>query len=206
MGLKKKDPEIRRNMQGKVGSYMIREQRRDDMERAINRGLHFEDAADVAGIPYEIAIAASRSDPKFIEWYALSEERPRIRKRTMKKYEPKTSLQIKSDFVNKLSDVGLFDKIADMAEMADPHTEEGKQILGFFMRYIVKDILPRETASKIEHSEGRDYDKLTDAELLEALHKRREQRLEYSEEIKNAEILRLEHTKEVVEEEINETD
>ena len=59
------------------------------------------------------------------------------------------------------------------------------------MRYVVKDILPKETASKIEHSEGASYDKMTDAELLQELQSRRQERLEYTEEIQKAEKARL---------------
>ena len=120
-----------------------------------------------------------------------AKDRPRLTTIQGKKKTPRTSLQIKSDFINKLSDVGLFDKIAVMAEQTDPETEEGKQVLGFFMRYVVKDILPKETASKIEHSEGTGYDKMTDAELLQELQSRRQERLEYTEEIQEAEKARL---------------
>ena len=196
---KERDPEVQSSRQAKVGGYLIREQRRADMEDAIGQGLHFVDAAEKAGIPYEVAMSASRKDGEFGHWYELSKDRPRLSLIKEKKYEPKTSLQIKSDFINKLNNVGLFDKIAVMAEQADPETEEGKQVLGFFMRYIVKDILPKETAAKVEHSETASYEQLTDAELLEALHRRREQRLEYTEEIEEADQKRLSHTEQYLE-------
>lgn len=199
MSLNKEIP-VKTDRQEKVGGFLIREKRRSDMAAAIGRGLHFSDAAEKAGIPYEVAISAVNNDEEFRSWYEISKGRPRLDKKPSKKYNPKTSLQIKSDFVNKLSEVGLFDKIAVMAEKADPETEEGKQILGFFMRYIVKDILPKETAAKVEHSEKASYDQLTDAELLEALHRRRQQRIEYTEEIQNADQKRLSHTEEYVEE------
>jgi len=199
MSLSKEIP-VKTERQEKVGAFLIREKRRSDMESAIGRGLHFYDAAKTAGIPYEVAISAINNDEEFRSWYEISKGRPRLESKHQEKYNPKTSLQIKSDFVNKLSEVGLFDKIAVMAEMADPHTEDGKQILGFFMRYIVKDILPKETAAKIEHSEKTSYDQLTDAELLETLHRRREQRIEYTKEIHNADQKRLSHTEEYIEE------
>ena len=199
MALNKEIP-VRTERQEKVGAFLIREKRRSDMEAAIGRGLHFHDAAEIAGIPYEVAISAVNNDEEFRVWYEISKGRPRLDNKPTKKYNPKTSLQIKSDFVNKLNDVGLFDKIAVMADQADPETEEGKQILGFFMRYIVKDILPKETAAKVEHTEKASYDTLTDAELLEALHKRREERIEYTREIKDADQKRLSHTEEYIEE------
>lgn len=196
----KQDPEVIPQRANKVGSYLIREGRREEMAKAIASGLHFEDAAEKAGIPYEVALSASRKDPEFMEWYDVSRSRPRIEKKIRpKKHKPKTSLQIKSDFVNKLSEVGLFDKIADMAEMADPNTEEGKQVLGFFMRYIVKDILPKETAAKVEHTEKAAYDTMTDAELLEMLQDRRQQRLEYDEELDQADGQRSSHTQKYIE-------
>lgn len=200
MGQKKKDPEVGSQRVNRVGSYLIRENRREEMAKAIANGLHFEDAAEKAGIPYEVALSASRKDPEFMVWYDESRSKPRIVKTiNHKKHTPKTSLQIKSDFVNKLSEVGLFDKIAVMAEMADPDTEEGKQVLGFFMRYIVKDILPKETAAKVEHTEKASYDTMTDAELLEMLHNRREKRISYDEELYQADDQRFSHTQKYIE-------
>lgn len=194
-----KNPDVGANRQAQVGGYLIREKRRSDMSVAIDQGLHFTDAAERAGIPFEVAMSASRKDPEFSEWYEVSKDRPRLSLVTRRKYEPKTSLQIKSDFINKLSQVGLFDKICTMAEHADPETEEGKQVLGFFMRYIVKDMLPKETAAKVEHSETASYEKLTDAELLEQLHSRREKRIAYTKEIDDADGKRLSHTEKYIE-------
>jgi len=191
---------VSKRRQDKVGGYLIREQRRIAMQKAIESGLHFVDAAIKAEIPYEVAMSAVSSDEEFSEWYKVSRTRPRLENIQKSRGKPKTSLQIKSDFINKLSDVGLFDKIAVMAEQADPETDEGKQVLGFFMRYVVKDILPKETASKIEHSDKASYEQLTDAELLEALQKRRQERLEFTEEIADADKKRLSHTQEYVEE------
>ncbi len=196
----RKIPLVEEKRQERVGAFLIREKRRSDMESAIEHGLHFSDAAEQAGVPYEIAISAIHKDEEFRSWYDISKDRPRLEKKPNRKYEPRTSLQIKSDFINKLCDVGLFDKIAVMAEQADPETDEGKQVLGFFMRYVVKDILPKETAAKVEHSEKTSYDQLTDAELLEALYQRRQERIVYSEEIENADQKRLTHTGEYIEE------
>lgn len=191
MAKEKKIPSVGEARQTKVAGFLIREKRRGDMQKGIEQGLHFADAAEKAEIPYEVAISAVGKDEEFKGWYEVSKDRPRLTTIQGKKKTPRTSLQIKSDFINKLSDVGLFDKIAVMAEQADPETEEGKQVLGFFMRYVVKDILPKETASKIEHSEGTGYDKMTDAELLQELQSRRQERLEYTEEIQEAEKARL---------------
>ena len=186
--------------QEKVGGYLIREHRRAALDKAIDQGLHFVDAVAKAEIPYEVAMSAVSNDSEFNHWYEISKDRPRLDNIKKRKGKPKTSLQIKSDFINKLSDVGLFDKIVVMAEQADPETDEGKQVLGFFMRYVVKDILPRETAAKIEHSDKATYDQLTDAELLEALQKRRQERLEFTQEIHDADNKRLSHTQEYIEE------
>ena len=196
----KEDPEVVHARSQKVGSYLIREARRQEMEQGIDNGLHFEDASEKAGIPYEVALSASRSPGEFQRWYDLSRNRARLERKILpKKHKPKTSLQIKSDFVNKLSEVGLFSKIAVMAEMADPHTEEGKQVLGFFMRYIVKDILPKETASKVELTEKAAYDTMTVAELLEMLQDRRNQRLTFDEERSEADDKRSSHTQKYIE-------
>lgn len=170
-----KMPKVGSKRQTKVGVYLIREQRRHDMQKGIEQGLHFVDAADKAGIPYEVAMGAVATDEEFQGWWKLSQDRPRLakRKNMVEKMNP---MQIKKDFVNKLAKAGLFDKIPQMVEGADPDTAEGREVLGFMIKYLIKDILPKEVASKVEHTQKENLNELSDEELVKLLHERRDAR------------------------------
>ena len=188
--------EIEQSRQGQVSRYMVRESLKREVERGMNKGLHLKDAAEAAGLPYELALAQVTSDSDFCAWLDMSEHRAQILNTgdpTMRGVHRKSSLQIKQDFVNKLNNAGLFDKITRMAETADPETEAGQQVLAFFMRTIVKDVLPRETAAKVETVHTEDMTKLSDSQLLEMLEERRAQRLALQAEVESGSMQRLKH-------------
>lgn len=185
-----KMPKVGSKRQTKVGVYLIREQRKSDMQRGIEQGLHFVDAADRAGIPYEVAMGAVATDEEFQGWWRLSSDRPRLagRKNMVEKQNP---MQIKKDFVNKLANAGLFEKIPQMVEEADPSTPEGKEVLGFMIKYLIKDILPKEVASKVEHTQKEELHQLSDEDLVKMLHERRNARQIALEEKERADQARL---------------
>ena len=185
-----KMPKVGSKRQTKVGVYLIREKRKSDMQRGIEQGLHFVDAADRAGIPYEVAMGAVATDEEFQGWWRLSSDRPRLasRKNMVEKQNP---MQIKKDFVNKLANAGLFEKIPQMVEEADPSTSEGKEVLGFMIKYLIKDILPKEVASKVEHTQKEELHQLSDEELVKLLHERRDARQLAMEEKDRADQARL---------------
>ena len=187
---------VDKDREGHVSRYMVRESMKREVERGILKGMHLKDASEVAGLPYELALAQVGNDPEFREWMELSENRTQILKTgdpTMRGVRRKTGLQIKQDFVNKLNNAGLFDKITKMAESADPDTEAGQQVLAFFMKTIIKDVLPRETAAKVETVHNEDITRLSDADLLSLLEERREQRLALQAEVESGSMQRLKH-------------
>lgn len=186
-----KMPRVGAGRQTKVGVYLIREQRRADMERKIKQGLHFVDAAESAGIPYEVAMGAVATDEEMQQWWRDSQDRPRINRKA-KMVDKRNPLQIKRDFVKKLAAAGLFDKIPQMVESADPETPEGKEVLGFMIKFLIKDILPKEVAQKIEHTQKQEFNKMSDAELMQLLHERRNARVVALDEKDRAERQRLE--------------
>ena len=178
--MKKKDPEsvpniptITAGRSDKVGHYLVRELLKDRMEKNIAKGMTFKDAAESAGIPYEVAISRATTDSEFQRWLAAAPDKGQEEI----KGGLKTGLQIKGEFMNRLAKVGLFDKIAQMAEDADPATPEGQQMLGFFMRYVVKDILPKESATKVEQTTKVEHSDMPDEQLLLQLEARRAKRI-----------------------------
>ena len=171
-------PEVVASRQDKVGNYLIRELLKDRMEKKIAEGMSFEDAAESSGIPYEVALAKANSDPDFQRWLAQA---PAISKKGIGRR--RSPMEIKQDFVNKLAEAGLFDKATEIISQADPNTEEGKQSIGFFLKFIVKDLLPKESATKVETTRKDDAEALTDKELLAQLQDRREKRLALQDEV-----------------------
>lgn len=187
---------------GFASRYMVRESMKREIERSIEKGLHLRDACEIAGVPYEVALSQVESDEDFKHWHKLSNTRAVVERNKMPKTKmpkKKTGLQIKQEFVNKLNNAGLFDKITAMAEQADPSTEEGKQVLGFFMRTLIKDILPKETAAKVETVNKDDTDKLSDSDLIKLLEDRRSERLELQSEIESSKVERIRHGENMIE-------
>ena len=178
MSYQHKMPNVKASRQKKVGVYLIRERRREVMGQKMASGMHFVDAAEAAGIPYEVAMGSVAVDEEMRGWWRLSEDRPQVSKGKSKEMVDRRSpLQIKRDFVNKLAEAGLFDKIPQMVEEADPSTAEGKEMLGFMVKFLIKDILPKEVASKIEHTQKSELTDMSDEELVRLLHERRHARL-----------------------------
>jgi len=168
-----------------------------EIERSVSKGLHLRDACEIAGLPYEVALSQIATDEDFASWDKLSKDRAMVdrarNKDPVRRPKRRTSLQIKHDFVNKLNNAGLFDKITSMAEEADPSTEEGRQVLAFFMRTVIKDVLPKETAAKVETVNKDDTDKLSDSDLIHLLEERRAERLELQSEIESSKVSRIRH-------------
>jgi hypothetical protein len=115
-------------------------------------------------------------DEEMRGWWRLSEDRPQIGKARIM-VDRRSPLEIKRDFVTKLAAAGLFDKIPEMVEAADPSTAEGKEVLGFMVKFLIKDILPKEAVSKIEHTQKAELNEMSDEELTRLLHERRQARL-----------------------------
>ena len=175
---KQDNPTISSGRSDKVGQYLVRELLKDRMERNIEKGMTFKDAAESAGIPYEVAIAKATTDPEFRKWLAAAPDEGQEKV----KGGMKTGLQIKGEFMNRLAKAGLFDKIAVMADEADPSTTEGQQMLGFFMRYVIKDIHPKESAAKVENVTAPEHTEMSDEQLMMQLEARRAKRLALQEQ------------------------
>jgi len=180
---------------GSASRYFVRESMKREIERSMSKGLHLRDACEIAGLPYEVALSQIATDEDFASWDKLSKDRAMVDrvKDPVRRPKRRTSLQIKHDFVNKLNNAGLFDKITSMAEEADPSTEEGRQVLAFFMRTVIKDVLPKETAAKVETVNKDDTDKLSDSDLIHLLEERRAERLELQSEIESSKVSRIRH-------------
>lgn len=146
-------PKLRQESVDDVGKYIVREHIKDEIQKHIDEGASFPDAAEAAGLPADLAFARTFTDPDFRGMYDQARGR-KVLDRRHRKFDGLDLLnpiEIKREFVQKLYAAGLFDKIAALAAHADPTTRDGQQILAFFMRNVLKDVLPNEQTSVIEH-------------------------------------------------------
>jgi hypothetical protein len=82
---------------------------------------------------------------------------------------------IKQDFMSLLVDAGLYHKLAQMAALADPETEEGQKVLMFMGRCILPLVTPKDepaVSSVVELAE------MSDSELKIMLKEMRAARLD----------------------------
>jgi|DEB0MinimDraft_10_1074344.scaffolds.fasta_scaffold13900_2 hypothetical protein len=171
----------------KMGGFFIRETLLKQMRQGIDSGLAFADAAKAAGIPYELVLAQLPHNDDLREWYReCSGRRSLIRAEDADVLpETKNPLQLKHDLVNKLFAAGLGDRFAEAAahiRVIDPETgeydKEGMNVLGFFGKFVLNHLLPKETENTNQEKPPEPVKELTDEQLMQELVKRREQRLQ----------------------------
>ena len=168
-------PKVKPERQGSFDDMMLRLGIKNKMKEEVDGGSTFKEACDKAGVPFELALAATKTDDDFQEIWRVS------RKEADDPYLPcpstvwQTPTEVKDNFLNMLSQAGLWNKLAEMAAMAEPGTEEGNKILMFFGRSVMPTMLPRET--KREETIVELHQK-TDNELLAMLKEMRAERIE----------------------------
>lgn len=141
------------------------------MSKFIEGGMSFPDAASAAGIAPETAFARSLVHAPMKRLFEAARGRQVLDLRFKHFEEDRfgnavNGTTVKQDFLRKLLLAGLFDKIAVLAAVADPHTPLGARILMHFSDRVLPYLLPRETAINMTH-EDKD-----DEESVEVLEKR----------------------------------
>jgi hypothetical protein len=130
--------------QAEVSGFVIRERLLEKMRAGIDDGLHFCDAAEYAGIPFELALARITQDG------LESKDRPRKKSKLKTEILPPTMslLDMKKEFVGLLWEAGLFRKAANMVMYADESTDEGGQRIIEMLR-VSKDFFPKEATQRV---------------------------------------------------------
>jgi hypothetical protein len=153
--------------------------------RTINKhfakGVHYLDAAARSGVNEDLALALAKTEERLRGMLAQSydEDRPRITEIDLVSQPSppaSTPTEIKHNYLKDLAAAGLFDKSVQMVRMADPQEEAGARIIEGHLRFVVKDLWPRESQS--EHTEEVQIEDASEEQLekkLELIRSRREE-------------------------------
>jgi len=153
---------------------MLRLGIKNKMRGLIDDGSPFKEAAEEAGVPYEMALALTKTDEDFHAMWSDSSRSSDTPARTYPSTVHRSPSEVKEDFMAMLVDAGLYEKLAQMAVLAEPGTDEGNKVLMFFGRSILPTMLPK------EHVEDRTIVELrekSDGELKEMLSELRNRRI-----------------------------
>jgi len=170
-----------------MGGFFIRESLLKKMRQGIDAGLAFPDAAKAAGIPYTLVLAQLGHNDDLRSWFRECAGRKSMIRAEDANLLPETKhpIQLKHDLVNKLFSAGLGDRFAEAAahiRVIDPETgsfdKEGMQVLGFFGKFVLNHLLPKETENRHEEKAPEPLREMSDEELMQELVSRREQRLQ----------------------------
>jgi len=150
---------------------------KDKIKTHIENGASFRGACIACGVPAELVLNLTKTDSEFRGMYELAKETHPV-----SKADPAPSSvpyrdphAIKQDFMSLLVDAGLYHKLAQMAALADPETEEGQKVLMFMGRSILPLVTPKDEPVVTRSVE---LEEMSDVELKLMLKEMREARLE----------------------------
>ena len=129
----------------KFDDMMLRLGIKSKMRELINDGSPFKEAAEEAGVPFEMALALTKTDNDFhAMWSESNNQEDATPTRVYPSTVHRSPREVKEDFMNMLVASGLYEKLAQMAALAEPGTPEGDKVLMFFGRSIIPTMLPKE--------------------------------------------------------------
>ncbi len=168
-------PKVTSNRQADYDDMMLRLGIKNKMKEAVESGQTFEEACDLVGVPYEYVFSASQTDDDFREiWQTAQKQEGSQDTLPCPSTVWRDGHEVKAEFMNMLVEVGLFNKLVEMASMADPGTEEGNKVLMFFGRSIIPQILPKQEKQEVPLIELKQK---SDKELMDMLKSLRKDRL-----------------------------
>lgn len=182
-----------------MGGFLIRESLLKEMRKGIDAGLAFPDAAKAAGIPYELVLAQLGHNDELRAWYRECSGRKSLIRAEDAQHLPETKnpLELKHDLVRKVFSAGLADRFAEAAahiRVIDPETgtydKEGMQVLGFFGKFVLNHLLPKETENTNQEKAPEPLKEMSDEELMQEIIARREKRLQLQEKARAAQEVR----------------
>lgn len=192
-------PEVAPERQRKVGQFMIRESLLEKMKTAFyDENMAFPDAAEAAGIPYELVLAQIKHDPELKQMFIEGQGRQSLLRSTDTDLLPETRkpIDIKRELLHKLTIAGVPNMIAEVLPFIRPVKEDGSLDHNHmqYLRWIggdlyVKNLLPSEQVTK-SVKENDDVSKMSDEELALELKRRMEVREELEEKARLAQLAR----------------
>lgn len=169
----------------KVGGVAIRESLLVKMRSGIDAGLAFPDAAEAAGIPYTLVLAALTYDDEMRAWYRECSGRKSLIREADAELLPqvKSPAELRKSMLQKAFAAGLGDKIAETIahiEPIDPETGDFNkvhlQVLSEFSRHVLSH-LPREMDQTNRDGLPEEKRQRTEQEVMQELIALREERM-----------------------------
>lgn len=138
--------------QVRIGSFLVQSRMLDTMQRAIfgSEQMHYCDAAEAAGIPFEVALLKVTEEGFWRDWFLESKDRPRRKKKLKTEVLPASMnlLDLKRDIVGMFWEAGLYAKAANMIRNADENTQEGGDRIVEMIK-VTKDFYPKEATQRV---------------------------------------------------------
>ncbi len=130
---------------GKYDDMVVRLGLKDQMRESIKGGATFEEACESAGVPVELALGLTKTDEDYMDMWSIANRAvgaptPRVYPSTVHR----SPTEVKEAFMEMLQEAGLYEKLGQMAAMAEPGTKEGNRVLMFFGRSVLPMVLPKE--------------------------------------------------------------
>ena len=142
-------PKLPCSSKTKFDDMLLRLGIKNKMRELVDDGSPFKEAAEEAGVPYELALALTKTDDDFYAMWSESnaqEDAPTSRLYPSTVY--RSPKEVKEDFMSMLVQAGLYEKLAQMAVLAEPGTPDGDKVLMFFGRSILPTMLPKENVEE----------------------------------------------------------
>ena len=161
-------------------SMLLRLDIKNKVKARVEEGANFKEACVATGIPIEMALNLTKTDQEFREIYELARKNhpPTVSDPAPSSVVYKDPYAVKQDFLEMLHDAGLFHKLAQMAALADPESEEGQKVLMFMGRSILPTVIPKEPPKQ---EKVVDLQQMSDNELKAMLKEMRAARLDTDE-------------------------
>jgi len=135
---------------GKYDDMMVRMGLKDKMFTLIEEGSTFQDACEEVGVPFELALALTKTDEDYRKMWVSSNrsEQGAHSEGAVTRLYPssvhRSPAEVKEHFMGMLQEAGLYEKLGQMAALAEPGTKEGDRVLMFFGRSILPMIIPKD--------------------------------------------------------------
>lgn len=176
----------------RVGSFMIRESLLAKVRQGIESGLAFADAAEGAGVPYELMLAQISHDEEIRKWFLECRGRKSLMKGSDYDILPEARkpIDIKREIIHKLHCAGLVDTIAETAAFIQPVKEDGTiddnhfRYMKQYMDFMAK-VTPSENHN-VNKEVASDFSKHSDEDLARILIERKMARAELEEKERHA--------------------
>lgn len=181
-----------------LAGYRVREAVIEKFRKGIEvGGLSFPDAAEAAGMPFELALSQIHQDEDFQRWFQMAKGRKVLAKDESAGFMPdlKSVRQLNEEFIRTALGAGLKERLAETIAHLRPVDDEGR-IDGVQFDYLERAAntlaryMPKMNENLNVNQDAKPLEKLSDADLMREITARRERRMAAEQQIERARAVR----------------